>query len=359
MRLFLYTYKNTKRLISLFSKALLDHPVAKNRAALARVELAKKRIQSILDRETVAHERTLEQKISDQGPIGQRVDPHLITLALRDLRELRRLSIHHHESTKEIPWYSNIATHPDIVVSKLNFIAPLYSRLTDDLKHHLGYALELVTYKALEQARQANPRYHFDGVFELSSPLDNRGFFKKINAPTSLNGHSTRRSPDFIQHGHNVGSLCIECKNRREWVYPDSDLIKHHILRCNELNVAPVFISRRLHYTTITNFLIPAGIIAHETLFQYLPSEFSDFVSQVKDKRSLGFTDLVAADNPHPRTAKFFLEDLPVVAEHMSQRWNKNRSALVDFAQKGLNISQLYSVIGSPAGGKWQQYPHD
>jgi hypothetical protein len=59
-----------------FSKRLLDHSEAKHPLALERIRIAKRRIQSILDRETVAHQKTLEQKISDQGPTPLRVDHH-------------------------------------------------------------------------------------------------------------------------------------------------------------------------------------------------------------------------------------------------------------------------------------------
>lgn len=70
-----------------YSGWLMARTEAKNPNALARVALARKRIQSILDRETVAHQKTLEQKIAEQGPDGQRVDPHLIGLAIKDRHE--------------------------------------------------------------------------------------------------------------------------------------------------------------------------------------------------------------------------------------------------------------------------------
>jgi hypothetical protein len=79
-----------------FSAELLAHPHAQSEAALDRITIAKKRIQSILDRETVAHQKTLEQKISEQGPTQQRVDPHLVGLAILDLLNLNRLREHNH-----------------------------------------------------------------------------------------------------------------------------------------------------------------------------------------------------------------------------------------------------------------------
>jgi hypothetical protein len=64
----------------------------------------------------------------------------------------------------------------------------------------------------------------------------------------------------------------------------------------------PVLIARRLHYTTLSNFLEPAGIIAHETYFQYYPADKWKLAAQAKYKRSLGFTYITAVEIPHQRT---------------------------------------------------------
>ena len=46
----------------IFSQKLLEKEDAKNPAALERIAIAKRRVQSVLDREIVAHQKTLEQK---------------------------------------------------------------------------------------------------------------------------------------------------------------------------------------------------------------------------------------------------------------------------------------------------------
>src|ERR1700677_1310122 len=52
---------------------------------LHRLELAKKRIRSVLGRHTIASHRTLEQKIADAGPSNQRINPHVLSNALHRL----------------------------------------------------------------------------------------------------------------------------------------------------------------------------------------------------------------------------------------------------------------------------------
>jgi hypothetical protein len=337
----------------LFSPWLLQHRIARYPAALNRIAVAKARILSVLDRETVAHEKTLEQKIADQGPINKRVDPHLISLAIKDMSALNRIAVHHFADTGETPWYANIGTSAHLVNTRLAVLAPLYHSVSNILSNVIGDALEIATFQALKAARQASPRYHFDGFFYLDRPKNQYGRFEQRKAPMELQGRKTSKQPDFLQHGHDAGTLCIECKNLREWLYPQKPLIKHHILRCHELDAIPVLVVRRIHYSTITNFLMPAGIIAHESLFQYFPSDQVASVEAAKHKRSLGFTDLLAAEEAHIRTIRFFTENLPRIVAPMAEKWRNNRQALVDYANDDINLAQLYNAIGSRAGGKW------
>ena len=39
----------------------------------------------------------------------------------------------------------------------------------------------------------------------------------------------------------------------------------------------------------------------------------------------------------------------------MTERWSKNKAALLAYATDQINLAQLYTAIGSPAGGKWQE----
>jgi hypothetical protein len=341
----------------LFSEKTLQSPEAKNPKALERVALAKQRIQSILDRDVVAHQKTLEQKISDQGPKPMRVDPHLVGMAISDMLELRRLRAHTHEKTKNTPWYSNINTRQPFVDKKLSHLAPLYNQITaNGFGNLIGDALELITEKCLAEVYSEKPRYSYQGHFDIDGSKDKNGRYKKSQPPKNVGQKTTVKEADFFQFGHEEGGLCIECKNYREWIYPHHEIIRSLIIKADDLDLIPVLIARRIHYTARTNLLEPAGIIAHETYYQYYPADSAKLAEDVKHKRSLGFTDVTATEDPHLRTRKFFNDSLFKVTPRMATTWRKNRSHLRSYADHKINIAQLYTEIGSPAGGKWQDF---
>jgi hypothetical protein len=343
-----------------FSAKLLARPEAKNEAVLDRIAIAKGRIQSILDQYTVAHQKTLEQKIAEQGPDPQRVDPHLIGLAIVDLIELNRLRRHRHQSSSTKSWFANPATTEKVVSQKLDKLGPLYRQIsTGGFGNLTGDALELVVFKTLHQIFEADPAHAYQGAFHLDRPKDSHGRYRKTQPPKHIGPRSTVAEADFLQYGHKIGPLCIECKNRREWIYPTDTDIKELILKSHDLGAIPVLVARRLHYTTRTNLLEPAGIIAHETFLQYYPADKAKIAEQVRDKGSLGFTDVTAAEEPHPRTIKFFSSILPKISDRMGNRWKKNEAALLEYARGEINLAQLYNAIGSPGAGNWidEQFP--
>jgi hypothetical protein len=250
-----------------FSQKLLKRPEAKSQLALQRIYLAKKRVQSILDRETVSHQKTLEQKISSQGPTPQRVDPHLLGLAIMDLIETNRLKTYKHSTVSN--WHSNIGASEQEVMLRLNDLAPLYASVSKGGFGNLtGDALEVITFKCLNLAYQNNALFAFLGDFKLNeAKVDGR--FRKNQPPKFIGTAATLKEADFLQFGHSSGPLCIECKNYREWLYPGDRNIKQLIIKACELQAIPVLLARKIHYSTITNLLYPAGIIAHETYHQY------------------------------------------------------------------------------------------
>jgi hypothetical protein len=232
-------------------------------------------------------------------------------------------------------------------------LAPLYASVSGSGFGNLsGDALEVVVFKCLNKIYETNPRFPYQGQFLLNEPKVG-GRYRKIQPPKHVGSHSTGKEADFLQFGHNPGPLCIECKNYREWLYPHHQSVKDLIIKAAEMRTIPVLVARRIHYSTITNLLEPAGIIAHQSYFQYYPADQAALAVKAKDKRLLGFTDVLASEEPHARTSTFFETNLPKIVEPMSEKWRKNQDAVVAYALGDMNLAQLYTAIESPAGGKW------
>jgi hypothetical protein len=134
-------------------------------------------------------------------------------------------------------------------------------------------------------------------------------------------------------------------KHPRLFLHTDKDLIR----KCCATGAVPMLIARRIHYSAITNLLAPAGIIAHQSYYQYYPDGHDDLIEQVRDKRSLGFTDVRSWQNPHARTASFFKSSLPAVGPEMAARFRRFRRPLLEYAENRITRAALYRAIRSPA----------
>lgn len=336
------------------SKWLANQRVARNPAVMDLISLAAARARKVLEREGVAHQRTLEQKISDQGPEGMRVDPHLLGFALRDLVERGLLSEHSHSDTHK--WFSHRLEKPERVEPVLAKLAPLYAHVTTGhFPNKVGDALEVIVFKTIRELSNTDDRFRYFGSLEIDKQKNIYGRYRKNEPPQRIGENKTLKQADFLLSGYPEGILGIECKNYREWIYPRHTAIKDLIIKSFELNVIPILIARRIHYSTITNLLKPSGIVAHQSYFQYYPGDDHEIAANVRHKRSLGFTDVTSKEEPHQRTREFFFTVLPNILPDMAARWKTNKAALYEYAKGGLNIAQAYTAIGSPAGGKWKE----
>jgi hypothetical protein len=332
------------------SAQLLADPIARSPTALARVETAMRRLPNVLETQGVAHQKTLEQKISEQGPKGQQVDPHLLGLAIRELHQHRRIVNRHTHEQTNTHWFANARTSQATVTKHLEILAPLYSQVSQgEFKNRVGDALEIVTQQAILQLQKSAPRHSFSGHFDLSAPLNRQGRVPKTEPPDNISGHRAKKLADFHLHGFDAGPLCIECKNYREWIYPSSSVVTELIEKATALSAIPVLIARRVHYSTIFNLLIPAGVIVHESYYQYYPPEEEELAAKVREKNLLGFTDVTASYEPAPRTIRFFKTELPGLVDEAAARFFANKSALSDYAAHKISLSELYVAIASPA----------
>ena len=221
------------------SKWLADQRVARNPAVMDLISLAAARARKVLEREGVAHQRTLEQKISDQGPEGMRVDPHLLGFALRDLVERELLSEHSHSGVHK--WFSHRLEKPERIEPVLDKLAPLYAHVsTGQFPNRVGDALEVVVFKAIRELSKTEDRFRYFGSLDIDQPKDAHGRYRKNEPPQRIGENKTLKQADFILSGHQEGMIGVECKNLREWIYPHSPLIKELIIKSFELDVIPL-----------------------------------------------------------------------------------------------------------------------
>jgi hypothetical protein len=235
------------------------------------------------------------------------------------------------------------------IKQRLSVLAPLYSSVSGHgFGNLVGDALELAVYKCLLATHETNPQLTFLGQFALDAPKIGMRY-KKTHPPKTLSGHATIKEFDFIQLGHVCGAIGIECKNYREWLYPHDSIIRDLILKSSSLHVLPLLIARRIQFSAKTNFLRPAGILFHESLFQYYPADQIELAERARDKRLLGFSDIDSSEQPRPFTLRFFRDALPKIVEPATTLWTTNREALVAYAREEISRQELYRAIGSPA----------
>ena len=112
-----------------------------------REEIARTRLLRVLSAHGIATARTLEQKISDAGPYGQRIDPHILTQVRNELVNegaVRKVFY------GNAPWYIAAHTPDAFIEQRLNTQLPIYQAFTHGgLAVRLGQTLEIATYRAL------------------------------------------------------------------------------------------------------------------------------------------------------------------------------------------------------------------
>ena len=84
------------------------------------------------------------------------------------------------------------------------------------------------------------------------------------------------------------------------------------LFKCCALDVVPVLIARRIHYSTFS-VLNPCGVIVHQTYNQLYPESAKDLAQKVRDKQLLGYHDVRVGNQPDGRLVRFIHENLPKV----------------------------------------------
>jgi hypothetical protein len=103
------------------------------------------------------------------------------------------------------------------------------------------------------------------------------------------------------------------------------------IVKCLSMDIVPVLIGRRIHYSTFRIFHT-CGFIFHETFNQLLAVQDEDVADLIRDKKLLGYHNVRVGDQPDARLRKFIETNLPQQIAPARQRFNEYKDLLNEYA---------------------------
>lgn len=310
----------------------------------------------VIGRHGVALMRTLEQKISDAGPGGQRVDPHILTEARQELEkegEIVRLSRH------GTTWYHITGTPEHVLEQRHAAQEPIRAALHEQkFGMRVGQALEIAVYRALVEL--GTHHWHFFGGFDDLHRHDDAELYRKQEPPSAISGKgpSGEARVDFILVNPRVGPVAIEVKNVREWLYPDRDEIIDLLYKCTALDAVPVLIARRMPFVTF-KVLSQCGVLFHQTYNQRLPQTASTLADKAKHKDLLGYHDIRVGNDPDPRLRNFLHNNLPSVLPAARAKFQEYEDLLTAYGSRNMGYTEFAARVRRRAAGTNEDHDWD
>ena len=139
---------------------------------------------------------------------------------------------------------------------------------------------------------------------------------------------------------HPSGAAGIEVKNLREWIYPDKPEVKELLLKCCTLDIVPVLIARRIHYSTFS-VLSECGLIIHETYNQRFAFADAALAAKASDKNLLGYHDIRVGNAPDDRLMNFITVNLPAVLPKARSKFDQFKDLLLAYSENKLPLDQF------------------
>ena len=313
-----------------------------------RIQLGERRIINILRKHGVATMRILEQKISDAGPNPQRVDPHLLTKARIALANKGILQT---RLNNENQWHFLVESDHSFVDQRFDVLTALHAQTeVRSFTDRLGDTAEIAVLRAMQQ----NHLNFFGHFTDLHQHGDDRRYTK--HDPDFFSGVAIEGGKlDYILVHPIAGGMGIEIKNTREWVYPDKDIVTQLLRKCVQINVVPVLMARRIHYTTFT-ILNACGAIIHQFYNQMYPSADEQLAEQVRNKFMLGYSDVRTGNEPDARLLKFFASSVPSIARESREKFDDRKGLIEGYVQGNLSYAQFVAQLRTnPEEEEWDQ----
>lgn len=309
-----------------------------------RVAIGRKRIVNVLLKHGIATLKMLEQKISDAGPNPQRVDPHHLSVACNQLRMAGTLLT---KGTNP-EWFYLADADPAIIEQRYKYLLTLRKRTEKPLfVKRMGQTAEIAVFKALVNAKAKGT---FIGHY---ADLDKHGDDKLYSKADVDSFNGLQCSPgqlDFIVFYPDAGGMGIEVKNTREWIYPHSAIMSELLSKCVQLDVVPVLVARRIHYSTFS-VMNECGVVIHQFYNQLYPYADAELAEEVRQKLTLGFFDVRVGNEPDARLLKFFHTNLPGIADDAREKFDKHKATIAEYVTGAMSYGQFVKEVKGDEGG--------
>lgn len=299
------------------------------------IDLGKKRILNILNTHRISFQKHLEIKISEAGPYNQRVEPVLLTTALRELKESDSVKVLQAKGIQtEFIGISDYGRRGD--PQRFEKIQRLYKEFEKyaQLEHYCGLYLEKLLYETLLELKDI---YH---VLGRGPTEDKNGKLHKPAGSELLfyDGKEVYGNAGFdlfIIHKETGIPVGIEAKNIRNWLYPDTQEVWRMIARGCSLECLPILAARKFPYLTRARLFSNIGALGFETQFQYFNPDVLKDSSAFKDviaKNGLGFADIKTTTQIPTHFKHFFKTILPENIESYFEKFLENKDLLEKYA---------------------------
>ena len=309
----------------------------KNEAVEERIAIGVRRIINILRKHGVATMRTLEQKISDAGPTNQRIDPHILTKARITLKDRGDLLTRKEGNTE---WYALASSDQAFIDARFDELNVIHARTHQKrFTDRMGDTAEIAVMRAMQRTEK-----DFVGHFaDLDQHADDVPYAK--HDPDYFSGKPIIGGKlDYILFNPSAGGMGIEIKNTREWMYPDKDIVTQFLRKCVQIDVVPVLIARRIHYTTFS-VLNALGGVVHQFYNQLYPYSEAELADLVRHKNSLGYFDIRVGNEPDQRMLHFFEHSIPAVSEESREKFDEKKGLIAEYTDGQINYAEFYSRL--------------
>ncbi len=148
----------------------------------------------------------------------------------------------------------------------------------------------------------------------------------------------------------------IEVKNTRPWVYPDSDDVIDFLRKCCAVDVVPILIARRIHYSTFS-VLSPCGVIVHQTFNQRYPRADEHLAQLARDKDLLGYHDIRVGNEPDARLVKFVHNNLPGLLQEFRERFDRFKDLLCAYGRGHMGYEEFARRSRRRLRGEPEDFP--